>query len=356
MKANKLKKVFVVTSLAAAMSVSAFAANNPAGDPAGVPTSGINGPINPATAAGQGGIQQQNQTTAGANNSGTDSPSAPPMGVGNPSVKDAVADCELQEVQEVALVNAIELINAAPKVDELFNSQKEASKGCFAASSQVINLAMEIPTFSPSWSNLGNIIKGNITKMIAAKQQELLAMGCAIADQALLSAMQPIQDYMNKYTGVLGGMTGNLDMDAEYDPSKGSLWGQVSGQTQSTIDQAKARLEKDGKTASDISKNFESQYEDMLGSLPKANATPDFNPNANNNTTSPTKSGGDVVPPYCPPEMQGGRTAAPTARQQAPAYVPPATFSSPTSNNPAATERSQATNTAQQPKPKSTPF
>lgn len=334
MKANKLKKVFAITTLAAAMSVTAFAATNPSipplpsypsiPNPSAPPTSGFGGPLNPSTIEGQYDIQQGNNTTASGNASGgSDTPKAPPNDTSNPDISDAVKDCELQDSREAALINVIEIINAQPKVDDLFNNASEAAKGCFAASSQVINLAMEIPTFSPSWSNLGNIIKGNIMKMIAAKQQELIDKGCAIADQALLSAMQPIQDYMAKYNGALGGMTGNfgLDPNAEYDPSKGGIFGQAAEHMKGGINDIQGRLDKDGRTAAEANAAWERQYQEMVKGMDIPNQTPDFNGNANNPPRPPS---GTPVPPIWPDDMRSGpNNSRPSSSAPSGTPVPP---------------------------------
>lgn len=339
MKANQLKKVFMTTTLAAAMSVTAIAATNPAGTGNTGGTGDYRTPdFNPATGSGQDQIRKENEAAAGSS-TGNDNPAAGPNPIGNPNVADSVKSCELQKTQEDALINVIEIINAQPKVDDLFNSQSEAAKGCFAASSQVINLAMEIPTFSPSWSNLGSIVKANIMKMIAAKQQELINKGCAIADQALLSAMQPIQDYMVKYTGALGGMQGNfggLDMDAEYDETKGSLFDQVMKHTQGNIDEIQGRVKRDGEIAADISKNLEKQYEDMLAGLQTPNKTPDFNGGStgagNTGSTGNTnQSANNANTPSTYGFSANSRAAAP---QQAPApRVDAPAFQAPPVNN-----------------------
>lgn len=270
MKSTKLKKVLVYTTLAASMTaITAIAATNPADTTS-----------NPATSAGQSAINSQNAGTL-ATPANTDSgltTTNAPEGVENESIQEAVATCPLQEASTKAMKDAMEVIQITPDVDGLFNNSTEAAKGCFAASSKVMNLALEIPSFDGFNSAASQIIKQNLTKMIEQKQQEFLAMGCEIADQALLSALSPVQDYLASYqlkVGAFNGLLGNLDMGAGYEGnSTGGFYDGISDSIGSTIDDAKSRIETDGKNLQAVSDNLENQYKNILnGSVPISNGS-----------------------------------------------------------------------------------
>ena len=275
MKSVKLQKILVCTTLVASMTgLTAIAATNPAGNT--TPNTGgsiATPPFNPATSSGQSGINGQNSgTLANPADPNTSLPTVnAPQGVENESIQEAVAACPLQEASEEAIAEAMEIIKIVPDVDEIFNNKTEAAKGCFAASSKVMNLALEIPSFDGFNSAAAQIIKRNLTSMIEQKQKEFLAMGCEIADQALLSALSPVQDYLVKYNNKVGsfnGLLGNLDMGAGYEGSNGNFFDGIAGSIGSTITEAQGRIDQDSQAMKDTADRLAGEYKDILDKAP----------------------------------------------------------------------------------------
>ena len=267
---------------------------------------------NPATSAGQTAINAQNASTAAASAGGAGNTTNAPQPINNGSIQEAVEVCPLQEASEQAMAQAMEVIKIVPDVDELFNNKTEAAQGCFAASSKVMNLALEIPSFDGFNSAAAQLIKRNISNMIQQKQQEFLSMGCEIADQALLSALSPVQDYLTAYNtkvGTFNGLLGNLDMGAGYEnTTSGGFYGNLSSSIGSTIDQAQNRIQTDGQNMQQSADSLAAQYRNVLN-----NATPISGGTTSGATTS--------------------RTVAPTTTTSStPAYTAPPTTTQPTTN------------------------
>lgn len=259
-------------------SVPAQAATNPSGGGAIInPGNDINGnPINPATGSGVSGMQDNkygsvnNPADAGAA-SPTDNPSTPDP-VENTSVQEAVENCTLVDDVTKAREEAMRIITIVPNVDAIFG--EGAAAGCFAQSSKVINLAMEIPSL-PSWSNLGGLVKANIQRILLKKGEELIAKGCAVADQALLESMKPMQDYLDEFnsrTDQMNGLIGNFESGAAggsgyYDKASDFINNQISG--------TQARIDADSQQMKDINKAIEDKYGNVVN-------TGTFNPTQNN--------------------------------------------------------------------------
>lgn len=344
MKSAKLKQILVYTTLAASMTAAtAIAATNPAGGTIGTAAGGsiATPPFNPATSSGQTDMNNQNAGTS-SNPANTDSgmpTTNAPQGVNNESIQEAVAVCPLQEASEQAIKDAMEVIKIVPNVDEIFNNQTEAAKGCFAASSKVMNLALEIPSFNGFGSSLGEILKKNLTSMIEQKQKEFLAMGCEIADQALLSALSPVQDYLVKYNnqvGAFNGLLGNLDMGEGYEGGNGGFYEGLVGSVGSTIDDAKGRIDADSAAMKQTSDRLAGEYKNILDKAPPI-------------TGGGNTGGGEPVPPI--DTNSTSPRNAPAARS---------TFSAPPQFTPQSTPQAPATAAApaatSNPSPSTNPY
>lgn len=218
MKPNKLQKILVCSAIA--LTLPAVAATNPAGS-----TPPFNGAQNPATAGGQGDIVGGNTTATGGaatnpTGAGAGKDPAPTLPIQNESVQEAIETCPLVTQQEDVFEEALRIASIVPDIDEIFNPANEAAAGCFAASSKVINLAMEIPSVSFSLTGIGDLVKKNLEKILLQKAEEVLNKGCAIADTALLGALDPLQKYFDEYNqrvGDFNGMVGNREMGADYE-------------------------------------------------------------------------------------------------------------------------------------------
>lgn len=292
MKSIKLKRLLVCSALA--LSIPAIAAEtNPAGSTPpfngssstttgggglGGATPPFNGGgSNPATSGGLGDITAGNtgQTTTPASPNGSspskDGQTALPEGVKNEDLKEAVADCPLQASSKEAIAEAMRVARIVPDIDATFNNKSDAAAGCFAASSKVINLAMEIPSVSLDWSNLGNLVKKNIERILAQKAEEVLAKGCAIADQALIGALEPVQEYMNGYknrVGEFNGLVGNFEMGAEYDSKHGNIYDDIAGMIGGQIQGSQASIEAASEAMRAVDKDILARYSEELANNP----------------------------------------------------------------------------------------
>lgn len=304
MKSVKLQQILVYTALTASM--------------VAVPAMTATAETNPATSTGQTAINAQNSATASDSAGGAAPTVNAPQSVDNGSIQEAVAACPLQEASETAMAQAMEVIKIVPDVDELFNNKTEAAQGCFAASSKVMNLALEIPSFDGFNSAAAQLIKRNITNMIQQKQQEFLAMGCEIADQALLSALSPVQEYLTAYNsqvGTFNGLLGNLDMGAGYESStSGGFYDDLSSSIGSTINETQSRIQSDGQNMQQVSDNLTTQYRNIL------------------NSSTPISGGTNTS------------TAAPVTTSSTPTYIAPAPT---TTTQPATSTTIPSTSTTQ---------
>lgn len=297
MKPIKIQQMLVCSALALTLPVIAIAESNPAGaTPSFNPNSGSgttnpvgatppfnpdggSGTTNPATAGGQSDIKDGNaDATTGTSNptgsSGKDP--APTQPIDNESIQEAVANCPLVETHDKVLEEALRVASITPNIDGIFNDASEAAKGCFAASSEVINLAMEIPSVSFSLTGIGDLVKENLERILMQKAEEVLDKGCAIADQALLGALDPLQEYLHEYSQrahEFNGMIGNLEMGAEYEGKYGNLYESASGLIQEQIAGSKANISAGNDAAKKVNAATAAKYKSQLESKPFASAS-----------------------------------------------------------------------------------
>lgn len=349
MKLTKLKQVMALSALSVSMaaimtaSVSAIAATNP------------------ATAGGQTAIQNGvNTVTAGGGSPANPTGAETSQPIENGAVKDAVADCPLQETAATAIAEAMEVVNIKPDIDAIFNDKTEATQGCFAASSKVINLAMEIPSVTLPWSNTGALVKKQIEKMLLQKQEELIAKGCEIADNALLSALEPVQQYLNDMkskSGQFNGMIGNIDLSGTGygNPDKG-LYENASQMIKDKIDGSLANIDAAGIRMADIQKIIDDKYkgsvtDDTFNTPPIAPepTTPLWNSYDANGAAKTANTGGSTTQNSrtltTTPSQQPTVGTLPTQNVPAPTFSnTPAPSSSPSGNPYGATQSGSASN------------
>lgn len=321
MKPTQFKQLLLVSTLA--LSLPSIAAENPA-------TAGGQSAITTGNAAATAGLT--NPTGASAS---TDTAEPPP--VTNESVKDAVNECPLANTSQAAIEDAMRVASIKPDIDGMFNDKTEAAAGCFAASSKVINLAMEIPSVTLDWSNLGNLVKGNIERILQQKAEEVLNKGCAIADQALLGALEPVQAYMADYqnrVGEFNGLVGNIEMGAEYEGSNKNIYDNVLGMVDAKIAGSQANIAAASSAMKNVDAAILQKYKDELNNTPFVPAT---NAASQANTQS-TQSAAAATQSY---SFNNGTTAASTTPSftaapttTAPAATAPTTSSTASSTNP----------------------
>lgn len=285
MKPIKLQQILVCSAIA--LTLPAHAATNPSGSTppfngaTTTPTSGdlggatppFNGNTNPATSGGQGSMTGGNADATGGltNPSGAGATTNAPNPVANESIKEAVADCPLEAYREEAFEEAIRISQIVPDIDVIFNPMNEASAGCFAASSKVINLAMEIPSVSFSLTGIGDLVKKNLERMLMQKAEEVLNKGCAIADQALLGALEPLQKYFDEYStrvGDFNGMIGNLELGAEYEGSGKGMYSNASDLIAGMMAGTKADIDAGAKAMAAIDAAILEKYRAELQQTP----------------------------------------------------------------------------------------
>lgn len=259
MKLNKIQRAMVCSALALSMPVTAITANaltNPASSGSQTATdlatkADGSKTTNPATSGGQtdiiGDIKAGNSTTTNPN---SDVKTNPPAPVKNSDLEEAVKDCPLEESTDQAAKDAVAVATIQPDVDSLFNSATKAAQGCFAASSEVINLAKQIPDINVS--GIGKATQTAINTIVENKLKEMKSTACAIADEALLSSLEPIKKYMDEYKGrvnEINGLVGNVGgLGGVNGGTSVGIIGEVLdeqiGATTSRIDQLGAETEK----------------------------------------------------------------------------------------------------------------
>lgn len=215
-----------------------------------------------------------NNTTSSASTNPTGSSignSEPAQPIANDSVKDAVSDCGLVEAQQNVMDEAMRIASIVPDIDAIFNDKSEAAAGCFAASSKVINLAMEIPSVSFSLTGIGDLVKKNLEKMLMQKADEVLNKGCAIADSALLGALEPMQKYLDDYStrvGDFNGMIGNLELGSEYEGSNRGIYDSATQIINGKISDSQSNILAGSKVMQQIDANIASKYKAELQANP----------------------------------------------------------------------------------------
>ena len=329
MKPIKIKLLVVCTALA--LSLPAVSAENP------------------ATASGFVSIAEgKASATAGLTNpngASTSTTTAEPTPVTNESVQDAVNECPLANTSQAAIEEAMRIASIVPDIDGMFNDKTEAAAGCFAASSKIINLAMEIPSVTLDWSNLGNLVKGNIERILQQKAEEVLDKGCAIADQALLGALQPVQEYMADYQNRVGdfnGLVGNLEMGAEYDSANSGIYGTVSNMVSEKIAGSQANIASASAAMQNVDAAILAKYKDELTNtmtVPATTAASDANTQAQSTAAAASSYSFSAAPTTT--------TAQPAAsvQYQAPASTSSSTASTSTSSVPTTSSSSTSSTT-----------
>ena len=169
--------------------------------------------INAASEAGQQaalenafgtGGGQASGATAGSNNSTSDSATSSVSGdvmeaaivcadPNNPDGLRSHFDKVLQDQQELAIVQV--------DTDSIFNADPEAAgneaiAGCFTAGDQIIDLAQSIPSITPSWGNIGNMVQTAVNKKLQEVQTNMLNRTCEVANRALSDALAPINGFL----------------------------------------------------------------------------------------------------------------------------------------------------------------
>lgn len=335
--------------MALTLPVAVTAATNPAG---GVQTPSTTSPVsgtqNPATAGGQGAINAGNTTAGGANTNQTGSSlgnNEPAQPIANESVKDAVADCPLVEAREEVMEEAMRIATIKPDIDAIFNDKSEAAAGCFAASSKVINLAMEIPSVSFSLTGMGDLVKKRLEKMLLQKADEVLSKGCAIADTALLGALEPMQKYLDDYStrvGDFNGMIGNIQMDSEYEGSSRGIYDGASDLIKDRISGSKANILAGSQVMQQIDADIAAKYKAELESNPIISSGNNSNARS---ALAPTNlnSSANSVPTYSAPVTPAPTQVAPSSRTFSTPTMDSGSTSSARSNNPFSTGNSNST-------------
>lgn len=280
MKQTNLKRVLVCSALAVSIPVTATALTNPAGTGANSDLKLPDTPMiaggtvstNPSTGGGQnqvsGDFKNQNSSTNSTSGSGVKDGTKEPPAVENGDLKEAVEKCPLQESADKAMEDAMILATTQPDVDSMFNTAKEAAQGCFAASSQVINLADMIPNINTS--GIATATKKALTSIINQKLMDIKDRACAIADEALLSSLQPIKEYMDEYkqrVGEINGLVGNIGVmgDVNAGGTFGVIEGVIDGQIGSTVE----RLDKAGAEFTKAQAELDKKAQENLDSVTK---------------------------------------------------------------------------------------
>lgn len=177
----------------------------------------------PNSTTNQTGQQVVNANTVGniaPTGSGTQ---AGATSIGAPTANNVELDangCPIPAALDQAKLEAVQLAQVTPNIDAIFNAADKASEGCFASSREMINLAINIPSIN---GNLTDIVKQALMKEIEKQKALILKRVCNIADNALLSVLQPLQNYttiINSKIEEASLIFGDLGVPVTYKSSK----------------------------------------------------------------------------------------------------------------------------------------
>lgn len=226
MKTNTSKlKVSLLTAALMSMPLMGYAISNPfAQSSTGATTNSTASSDNTATQGGLAAARNSsigNRAPEGSGNTANYGSSANFENTATESgnLKDAVENCEIVEAHEEAQVNAVKMAALTPNIDEIFNSASEQAKGCFASSKEIINLAVEIPNITSSWSAISAAIQQRVQKIMQDKVTEVLDKGCKIAQEAMHESMSPIIGYVDEFNAntknASNSIFGNMQVDRD---------------------------------------------------------------------------------------------------------------------------------------------
>ena len=198
---NKVQLSLLAVSLMA-MPLVGYAISNPFAQASNTDTSSSSN--NTATQSGLASAQNRTFGNLAPEGSGA----TPSYGTSNYSentatesgdIQEAVENCEIVDAHKEAQINAVKIASITPNIDEIFNSASKQAEGCFASSKEIINLAIEIPNITSSWSGISALIQKRVQAIMQEKVNEVLDKGCKIAQGALHESMSPIIAYVDEF-------------------------------------------------------------------------------------------------------------------------------------------------------------
>lgn len=305
MKTNTSKlKVSLLTAALMSMPLMGYAINPFAQSSTGATTNSTASSDNTATQSGLAAARNSsigNRAPEGSGNTANYGSSANFENTATESgnLKEAVENCEIVEAHEEAQANAVKMAALTPNIDEIFNSASEQAKGCFASSKEIINLAVEIPNITSSWSAISSALQQRVQQIMQDKVTEVLDKGCKIAQEALHESMSPIIGYVDEFNAnsrnAQNSIFGNMQVDRD---TTGYSLGDVLGDMDLQFNKGS-----NTQARSTTVPNVASAANTSTFSAPTARNQPST---YGANTNYPSFNAGGVV----------GRSSAPQAQQQ----------------------------------------
>lgn len=209
---------------------------------------------------------------------------------------DAQTDAEVSGELQACAATMNDLINqnqkdavgvvvaGADSSDKIFNAStdlgdgvNEATKGCFTAGEEIINLATLIPSVQTSWrGTIGNVIKDQLQKRALQLKDSILKRGCKIANDAVLKALEPVQEYMQTADRMSAVINNPEDFLGEYLASKIDIeFDRTDLAFNQTLDTIKSKVDGDVAEATSKLGNANTAYLGLINEDPAAQAAMD---------------------------------------------------------------------------------
>lgn len=209
---------------------------------------------------------------------------------------DAQTDAEVSGELQACAATMNDLINqnqkdevgvvvaGADASDKIFNAStdlgdgvNEATKGCFTAGEEIINLATLIPSVQTSWrGTIGNVIKDQLQKRALQLKNSILKRGCKIANDAVLKALEPVQEYMQTANKMSAVINNPEDFLGEYLASKIDVeFDRTDLAFNQTLDTIKSKVDGDVAEATSKLGNANTAYSYLISEDPAAQAAMD---------------------------------------------------------------------------------
>jgi hypothetical protein len=237
------------------------------------------------------------------------------IGIADPSLKEAVENCEIVEAHEEARNNAIKMASITPDIDAIFNNASEQAKGCFASTKEMINLAVEIPTISTDWTGMSQIVKNKIQDLLEEKLTEVINQGCEIAQAAVWEAVSPISNQINEINRTTAGFSnsifGNMAIDRDtQDWSLSDVLSDMDLEFGNPAQQASVNRNQPASVSFSNPSSF--------ATAPTASTTANTQPRAFNNNTAPVAQANTFAAPSASNSNQLQRQSQPQQQQVQP--------------------------------------
>lgn len=114
-------------------------------------------------------------------------------------LEDAIQRCGVPDAAQKAKQDAIQMATIGIDIDGIFNSAKEEVQGCFAATQDIINIAVEVPNISNIFGQITRVAQEQANKYIQEQVMQAINKGCEIAQQTVRDTIEPLADFIEKY-------------------------------------------------------------------------------------------------------------------------------------------------------------